>query len=794
MSIYGAMLAGVSGLAAQSTNMSAISDNIANANTVGYKRTEVPFSTLVTTQVSTNSYSAGGVRANPTMRIDRQGLLLSTGFTTDLAIQGSGFFVVNTAATATTGSIANETLFTRAGSFRPDADGNLRNTAGLYLQGWRLDSAGNFENGEPARTSFAGLETINITGLNFTGAPTQNITFSGNLPANETGQAIPGNPIVTGVEYFDPVGNPQTINMQWTPSTTYGSWTLDLVPSGSSVPVSSYQIDFATSGASSGTPTSITEVPSVVATRDLLTVTDNPSTYTGDVVTIDVTTTSVQTPGQAIHGQINGVDFTYTTVAGDDNPNNLAQNLATYLNGLSIANIASVSANTSGRITITGTNDNAGASIDANTFTLDDNVTVAGAVVSNTGTDPDTFDWDIAGTVGGGLAAGDVISGRIGDTGFSYTLPGAVATDAALATNLAAYLNGLGLANVASVGAAGTTITVTANADPAGDALVNRIDLNTTVTETVDTASGNQPNTLAGDAVQFDMAGSAATFQAGDVITLTLNGYTFNRTVPAGGFANDTALSTWLHGEIVNEATAPGIPGISAGNVTVSGTTIDIVGDTDAAGSGADLAGGAGAVQALTVRRDTTANSIFVDQDGLTITPSQTNDPIITRINLATLGGATQQIDINLGALGTIEGITQFAGDYTPTLIERDGAQFGSLDRVEVGEDGMVSAIFNNGQVRPIYRVPVIDFVNPNGLLPVTGNAFQVTVDAGAYYMWDAGVGPAGTIAGSSLENSTVDIAEEFSNMIIAQRSYSSNARIIQTADEMLQEITNLKR
>ena len=794
MSIYGAMLAGVSGLNAQSTNMSAISDNIANANTVGYKRTEVPFSTLVTTQVSTNSYTAGGVRANPTMRIDRQGLLLSTGFTTDLAIDGSGFFVVNTASTATTGSIANETLFTRAGSFRPDDNGNLRNTAGLYLQGWRLDSAGNFENGEPARTSFAGLETINVTGLNFTGAPTRNISFSGNLPVNETGQAIAGNPITTGVEYFDPVGNPQTINMQWTPGTGYGSWTLDLVPSGSSVPVSSYQIDFATSGANSGTPASITEVPSVVGTRDLLTVTDNPSTYTGDTVTIDVTTTTVQTPGQAIHGQLNGVDFTYTTVAGDDNPNNLAQNLASYLDGLGIANIASVTANTSGRLTIVGTNDNAGASIDANTFTLNNNVSVSGAIVNNTGTDPDTFDWDIAGTVGGGLVAGDVISGRIGDTGFSYTLPAAVATDAALATDLAAYLNGLGIANVAGVGAAGTTITVTANADPAGDSLVNRIDLNTTVTETVDTTSGNQPNTLAGDAVQLDLAGSAATFQAGDTITLNLNGYTFNRTVPAGGFANDNALTAWLHGEIVNEATAPGIPGITAANVTFTGSTIDIVGDTDAAGSGADLAGGAGAVQALVARRDTTANSIFVDQDGLTITPSQVNDPLIARINLATLGGATQQIDIDLGALGTIDGITSFGGDYTPSLIERDGAQFGSLDRVEVAQDGMVSAIFNNGQVRPIYRVPVVDFVNPNGLLPVTGNAFQVTVDAGAFYMWDPGVGPAGTIAGSSLENSTVDIAEEFSNMIIAQRSYSSNARIIQTADEMLQEITNLKR
>ncbi|MCA8909310.1 MAG: flagellar hook-basal body complex protein, partial [Rhodospirillaceae bacterium] len=106
----------------------------------------------------------------------------------------------------------------------------------------------------------------------------------------------------------------------------------------------------------------------------------------------------------------------------------------------------------------------------------------------------------------------------------------------------------------------------------------------------------------------------------------------------------------------------------------------------------------------------------------------------------------------------------------------------------------VVTAIFDNGQVRPIYRLPLIDFVNPNGLTPVDGNAFQLSSEAGSYYMWDAGVGPAGEVSSSSLENSTVDIAEEFSNMIITQRAYSSNAKIIQTADEMLQELTNLKR
>jgi flagellar hook protein FlgE len=686
------MFSGVSGLFSQSSKMSAISDNIANANTTGYKRTDVPFSTMVTTQGLKHSYAAGGVQANPRMQVDRQGLLQATQSNTDLAINGSGFFVVNTSPEATTGAIANRTLFTRAGSFLPDANGNLRNTAGLYLQGWKLDSGGEFLNGEPARTSFDSLETVNVTGLNFTGAPTTEVTFAGNLPAGETGNAIPGNPIITGVEYFDPLGNPQTMNMQWTPGTDYGSWTLDLVPSGDTVPLASYQIDFHTSGPDSGTPASISEVWSQVGAKNLLVGTDNTDSFTGDVITIDITATTVTPPGvNDVTGTIGGAAFpAYSTVVGDDDPDTLAQNLAAHLDAAGIAGVASVTANSSGVITITATDDAAGAAL------------IAGGATT---------------VAGGG-----------------------------------------------------------------------------NVTEFVDDTTGDQPDTINGDVVQFDMQGGAANWVGGDDIEISLGGVTLPpMTIPGGGYADDAALATAVAAHI--DANAAAIPGYTAGNAAVVGSVVTITGDDSTADptlDGARLA--ANTVGALKVLRDTTANSIFVDEDGLPVTPSASSDPIIAQINANLPGGETQVLNFDLGEIGTLDGMTQFAGDYTPTLIERDGAQFGSLDRLEIDEDGVMTAIFNNGQTRPIYRIPVIEFVNPNGLLPVDGNAFQSTAQAGAYYMWDAGVGPAGEIVSASLENSTVDIAEEFSNMIIAQRAYSSNAKIIQTADEMLQEITNLKR
>ena len=159
MSIIGAMFSGVSGLAAQSQALGMISDNISNVNTVGYKDTVAAFETLVTAAGLVNTYSPGGVRTLPLQNVSQQGLLQSSTNLTDIAVVGEGFFVVNEAAVP---ALGNEYLFTRAGAFRANEDGDLVNTAGYFLQGWPLDTAGNL----PANTTVLNsLESINVANL-----------------------------------------------------------------------------------------------------------------------------------------------------------------------------------------------------------------------------------------------------------------------------------------------------------------------------------------------------------------------------------------------------------------------------------------------------------------------------------------------------------------------------------------------------------------------------------------------------------------------------------------------------
>ena len=95
MSLYGALYSGVSGLKSQSSKIAVISDNISNVNTIGYKQGQAQFETLVTAQAVSTAYSPGGVLGNVRQLVDKQGLLVSTDSTTDIAISGAGFFTVN---------------------------------------------------------------------------------------------------------------------------------------------------------------------------------------------------------------------------------------------------------------------------------------------------------------------------------------------------------------------------------------------------------------------------------------------------------------------------------------------------------------------------------------------------------------------------------------------------------------------------------------------------------------------------------------------------------------------------
>ena len=160
----------------------------------------------------------------------------------------------------------------------------------------------------------------------------------------------------------------------------------------------------------------------------------------------------------------------------------------------------------------------------------------------------------------------------------------------------------------------------------------------------------------------------------------------------------------------------------------------------------------------------------------------------------ASTGLVSQPMDVNFGTVGQADGVTQFDAPSAISAVNVNGAPYGSITAVTVDADGYVSALFDNGIQRRVFKVALATFVNPDGLAPVAGNAYQLTDQAGIPSILEPGTGGAGTIASNALESSTVDLAREFSDLITTQRAYSAATRIITTADQMLQELMQIKQ
>ncbi len=151
-------------------------------------------------------------------------------------------------------------------------------------------------------------------------------------------------------------------------------------------------------------------------------------------------------------------------------------------------------------------------------------------------------------------------------------------------------------------------------------------------------------------------------------------------------------------------------------------------------------------------------------------------------------------IDINIGAVGTGTGLTQLSDSFAPTSISKDGSPVGNLISVDIDANGFVKANFDIGITRTIYQIPLINMSNPNGLISLDNQIYATSADSGTIFLWDAADGPTGDIVSYALEESSTDVAGELTQLIQTQRAYSSNAKVIQTVDEMLQETTNIKR
>ncbi|WP_207477342.1 flagellar hook protein FlgE [Arenibaculum pallidiluteum] len=293
MSLFTAMRSGVSGMAAQGSRLAAISDNISNSATVGYKRADVDFSTLMTAQASDTTYAAGGVASKVKYDIGTGGAIVGTGVSTDMAISGNGFFMVASQADAAGG--LQSFALTRAGRFEPDDAGYLRNTAGQYLQGWPLTSGA-----LPAgvrRDDTGSLVSINVAGLTYQGSASKTVDYSANLPA----QAAVGDTFSTTSSFYDGLGNAQELTLTWT-NTGPNTWSVGIAAPGYTVSTPTVAgITFNATGPSAGLPTAA--IPPITLTRGADTVTlgmDTVTQFNGDYVPV------VNKDG-AKAGQVSGV-------------------------------------------------------------------------------------------------------------------------------------------------------------------------------------------------------------------------------------------------------------------------------------------------------------------------------------------------------------------------------------------------------------------------------------------------------------------------------------------------------
>ncbi len=138
--------------------------------------------------------------------------------------------------------------------------------------------------------------------------------------------------------------------------------------------------------------------------------------------------------------------------------------------------------------------------------------------------------------------------------------------------------------------------------------------------------------------------------------------------------------------------------------------------------------------------------------------------------------------------------ITQYGGDSSVAAVTQNGSAAGTLQSLRVGSDGVIVGSYSNGLVKPIGQLALASFSNPEGLERVTGSNWRVTPNSGLAQIGATSTGGRGAMAAGTLEMSNVDLAEEFTALIRAQRGFQANSRVVTSSDEMLQEIVSLKR
>ncbi len=699
MGLMRSLYAGVSGLRNHQVMMDVIGNNLSNVNTIGYKGSRTTFSeTFAQTLRGTSQNIANMGGTNPMQvglgmsltTIDtlyNQGNIETTGQTTDLAIQGDGFFVV---------SDGSKNYYTRAGNFQFDADGKLiMPGSGVNVQGYLADKSGEIESGTP-------LTDIKLPfGQKIAAKATSEIGLSGNLDAS----AKPlGNILSTDSVYAIETGD-SDVN--------------GLLATGS-----------ANDSISGMTPNS-SEVEITV------------NTGSGDV-----------TKKYKYVSNDNGI-------VGNSSFHSLQDLIDEINNHFSGSNLTA-SLNTAGAIEFTnGSGGNMDLTISSNNLVLDEalhsGLTTLAAGGSHV-TDEfshvakaDDLLTDLRNADGQslGLMNTDVISlnGIKGETNItpqSYTV-NATSTYQDFATSIESAFE---LSNDRGVQIDADDGGLIINADGGTTYELSALDFRAT------DAAGTTARTGFNDIYDSTTGNYSELQEAKDVkqsSSLTVNDSQGNQLELTVVFTKDTSQANrWLW-----KVQAPD-------QATITG-------------------GGSGYVD---FNEDGSFKSFEMD-DGSSM----------LQLDPGTGSNELLSISLDSGEFNSFEGITQLAGSGSSVIsASQNGHTMGSLEQISVDNTGTITGAYSNGMRQVLGAVALANFNNPNGLYRSENNLYTSSSNTGDPIISTAGKGISATVVAGALEQSNVDMAEQFTKMIVAQRGFQANARIITTSDDMLSEVSNLKR
>ena len=751
MGIFDALTTAVSGLQSQSFSLQNISGNIANASTVGYKGIGTNFEDLIPNALNPQSQVAGGVIALAQQTITTQGTVSASTVATNVAINGDGFFDVQKPSGTTDGAptFNGITDYTRAGDFQVNAQGFLVNGAGYYLEGTAVDP----KTGNPLGSQPTVLQFNN----NFVPAQsTTAIQYSANLPTVPVTTASPNAPIGSitaqgGLNQADFGANNPVV--AGTPPQPFVNAAV----------VGNAAVASATSGG--GVITSATPLSSLspaVTSSDTITVNGtvinflNPSTTPGPATLTGTGLATGATPGFTDTGS--GVSFT-VTVGG-----------------------------------------------------VPSTVTLATGSGTGTGGPPANFTAnDIAQAIntanGGNPIAGVTASVSNGQVVLTSTATGSSASVTVGGTNGAAIF---GAGNLTASGTAPTAFTITAGNPATNPPTLPTLSLN----------PGDTIGTLlaAVDSITVNTTNPSSVNSSGQV---TLNSGTTSTTNPATGANVANGLDvTSDNGGIFKSlgftTTTSGLPaatptgGSSKGTGFVIGSNVTTFDTESISGGAITVFNSAGTPVNVQLRWALTAPgtwNLFYQSDP-NATGSQTawtnvgaNFTFNANGNLVSpAGGGVTIPGLTVGgqSVGDVQlnfasgALTQFAssgGTATVGQITQNGFAAGQLQSVAINNNGIVVGTFSNGQNIDLAQITLSHFNGTNYLQALDGQAYAATGQSGAAIQ-----GASGTIAGSSLEGSNTDIADEFTKLIVTQQAYSANTKVITTANDMIQSLLNVLR